>query len=679
MAGRLTWQNVDNPDFRGVADSYRAFSELLGAATKSGSQMINTVTDANTQAADRAILQRQLAIQDPAAYQAALAAGTVVGADGSKASLETLRGLDKRPESLLRQAVVGEGLKRESFDNTRYMEGVAALDGKSDVVNMARSLAATGNYGEATKMLLGAGLRQDQHASILGALEGSAVSGLARDVTGQRLTEDRYGFGNEVQANQDSKAGRGLVADIISQYATPDDARPALLNAYTKGDITPEAYLGAIQGLGGMGYGNILAPNGGTGGSGKGGASGVGMPTGPSGFRYEAPQQAVGTALKNSGLPDVVVAGFLGNFHHEGGYGGAKGDGGTAAGIAQWRGDRQKNFKEIIGKDVSVATPEEQARFVKWEMDNPTKAGMSVASRDRILNAKTPQEAAELIDQLYERSDGKARQGRMAAAADAHAMLTGTQLPTPTEAVVVGDMVQRGLTERLSQDRATGISANYDKLQGDTRSAQEVAAGLRDSSLSGTSEGFLLDQINRIVDGSGGRISPAIAGEMINRNIKGADSKFERYIDMQRADLFGGAPSTPNLGGGKRLNDRGLQATVDDYLKRSTSDRAAQGVLNTARQAEVGAATNNYNTTLSQYRAMVLAAATDPRVAQKLPAMKAQLETAKQQMDDVLGVANQDPALRPNFDQTAPPEADNSGWRSGPSGQWREVQRSGGR
>jgi hypothetical protein len=125
---------------------------------------------------------------------------------------------------------------------------------------------------------------------------------------------------------------------------------------------------------------------------------------------------AVGTVLSGAGLPGNVVAGFLGNFEAEGGYGGARGDGGTAAGIAQWRGERQDNFQRVIGKPVGQATPEEQARFVLWEMENPEAAGMTVEQRDSILSARTPGEAATLIDQYYERSSGQHRQRRVAAA-----------------------------------------------------------------------------------------------------------------------------------------------------------------------------------------------------------------------------------------------------------------------
>lgn len=128
-----------------------------------------------------------------------------------------------------------------------------------------------------------------------------------------------------------------------------------------------------------------------------------------------AAQGAVAATL-SSAMPGHVVAGFLGNFEAEGGYGGAKGDGGAAAGIAQWRGERLSNFERVIGKPVAQATPDEQARFVLWEMQNPEAAGMTVEQRDAILNARSAGEAAELIDKFYERSSGEHRQKRIAAA-----------------------------------------------------------------------------------------------------------------------------------------------------------------------------------------------------------------------------------------------------------------------
>lgn len=132
--------------------------------------------------------------------------------------------------------------------------------------------------------------------------------------------------------------------------------------------------------------------------------------------RRADPKTSVAAALHAGGLSPVVVAGFMGNFDVEGGFGGAQGDGGSASGIAQWRKDRRDNFRQQFGADPHQASPEDQAKFVLWELQNPEKAGMTKQQRDAIVSAKDPGQAAALIDQFYERSSGAARQQRVAAA-----------------------------------------------------------------------------------------------------------------------------------------------------------------------------------------------------------------------------------------------------------------------
>jgi hypothetical protein len=130
----------------------------------------------------------------------------------------------------------------------------------------------------------------------------------------------------------------------------------------------------------------------------------------------KGPQGEVSSELVKAGYSSAVVAGFLGNFEVEGGYDGARGDGGSASGIAQWRNERRANFRRRFGKDPHEASAAEQARFVVWEMQNPREAGMTVAQRDAILRAPDAETAAELIDQHYERSSGAHRAQRKAAA-----------------------------------------------------------------------------------------------------------------------------------------------------------------------------------------------------------------------------------------------------------------------
>lgn len=153
---------------------------------------------------------------------------------------------------------------------------------------------------------------------------------------------------------------------------------------------------------------------------GGGSATGTVQSGSPPAAVPSTPEEAVQTGrstvvsvFSGAGIPTPVIAGALGNFDVEGGWTGAVGDGGKARGIAQWHPDRLANYERAVGKPFSPTDYEGQARFFLWEMQNPEKAGMTVAQRDAILNAKTPEQAAMLIDRHYERSSGKHRRQRV--------------------------------------------------------------------------------------------------------------------------------------------------------------------------------------------------------------------------------------------------------------------------
>jgi hypothetical protein len=85
------------------------------------------------------------------------------------------------------------------------------------------------------------------------------------------------------------------------------------------------------------------------------------------------------------------------------------GDGGQARGIAQWHPDRQADFAKMFGHDIKQSTLEEQLKFIDYELKNTEKnAG------DKLRQAKSAAQAAQLVDKLYERSSGAAVAGRVA-------------------------------------------------------------------------------------------------------------------------------------------------------------------------------------------------------------------------------------------------------------------------
>jgi len=116
----------------------------------------------------------------------------------------------------------------------------------------------------------------------------------------------------------------------------------------------------------------------------------------------------------SAGWSKEQAAGIVGNLQVESGQNlntAAVGDGGKAKGIAQWHPDRQADFQRIMGKDVMSATLEEQLRFVDWELKNTEKS-----AGDKLRAAASAAQAAQMVDQFYERSSGGAIGNRIASA-----------------------------------------------------------------------------------------------------------------------------------------------------------------------------------------------------------------------------------------------------------------------
>ena len=87
----------------------------------------------------------------------------------------------------------------------------------------------------------------------------------------------------------------------------------------------------------------------------------------------------------------------------------AVGDGGKAYGIAQWHPDRQAHFQSWAGRGIRGSTFEQQLEFVQFELTE----GREKRAGNRIRQTTTPQDAAAITDQFYERSDGTARARRI--------------------------------------------------------------------------------------------------------------------------------------------------------------------------------------------------------------------------------------------------------------------------
>lgn len=124
----------------------------------------------------------------------------------------------------------------------------------------------------------------------------------------------------------------------------------------------------------------------------------------------------------SQGWSPQVAAGIVGNLQAETGQKlnlKETGDGGTALGIAQWHADRRATFEKVMGKPFKDSDLHDQLSFVQWELTHTEKAAGNM-----LKSARTPEEAAYIINKYYERSaDNSGNRQKYAAAI--HQSITG--------------------------------------------------------------------------------------------------------------------------------------------------------------------------------------------------------------------------------------------------------------
>ncbi len=113
--------------------------------------------------------------------------------------------------------------------------------------------------------------------------------------------------------------------------------------------------------------------------------------------------------LMDKGWSREAAAGIMGNLVQESGLNvRAHNKKEDAQGIAQWRDSRLRDFEKKFGKSMLEATFAEQMEFVDYELRTSHRnAG------DALKNAKTAEEAAYIVDAMYEKSAGTERGIRM--------------------------------------------------------------------------------------------------------------------------------------------------------------------------------------------------------------------------------------------------------------------------
>lgn len=207
---RLNWQNVDNPNFSGVADSYRVMSDLLGRATASGSGMVDTFTKARSDAADRAILQRMLGVRDPSQFNPQ----DIIGGQGQYASMAALENVGKYEDTLIDRGVTRDTHAQNRIGWDRTNQGNAQLDSNAASINAALADAAAGKPG-ATERLAALNLRPDVTAKLLETSNSTIDSRLGQNRNIQSYDITGY---NQDRTERDDQFGDSAPADAEYLY-----------------------------------------------------------------------------------------------------------------------------------------------------------------------------------------------------------------------------------------------------------------------------------------------------------------------------------------------------------------------------------------------------------------------------------------------------------------------------
>lgn len=123
--------------------------------------------------------------------------------------------------------------------------------------------------------------------------------------------------------------------------------------------------------------------------------------------------------FKSRGYSGKQSAGILGNLIAESGPNlpehGPRGDGGKAAGIAQWHPGRRRIFEQTYGKPWQDSTFSDQLQFIVWELSNSDSysGNLNKKAGDLLRSTDTVAQAAIVFDTKYERSAGLHTQQRV--------------------------------------------------------------------------------------------------------------------------------------------------------------------------------------------------------------------------------------------------------------------------
>jgi hypothetical protein len=260
----LTWRNVDQPSFAASNDLLRYAGQAFNAGFDIADKTVGQYQDASTINQSNALMAEALKYQDPAAFQAALKAGTMMsGVDPrylNKNAFDFVNGRvsdliqeDQAASTLAGTDILNDvrkfGLTKEQTEYARLQSQRELQPAANDLITEMRTLALSGDPASLARMrqigndnstlFTNAGYDVNSILGWIGGNEEAFQTGMANN-------QNIKTVGNWWDASNATDASKLLVQDVIGQTANAGDAIKLLQN---NPDIPKEVLKLAVEDL----------------------------------------------------------------------------------------------------------------------------------------------------------------------------------------------------------------------------------------------------------------------------------------------------------------------------------------------------------------------------------------------------------------------------------------------
>lgn len=577
----LTWRQVSAPHFgdsnsllaTGAQLQGNAFSALGDAIQKYQQQQ-----SAQQQAtADSAVLARALQVNDPAAYQKALTDGTFLsGVNPATVSPQVLGALGSRATAL------------QNLAGTQYDQNRTQTQDQLQDAARAQQAARLGLSGPLAQ------LSPEQQRQAL-AQETS--------ITGGVLNNTNRAFQNQVQSRDDAANDVGLTAatNIMRQSAGPMDA---LAELEQMNDLTPREFANTADRLAKT-FGNLYAPQGAA-----PTVGGKGAPGTRSGSPYDATFNFQGTSTPISSMPISDVLKVQEQSRTTQGH--------SPMGAFQINKATLEDFgPRVLGKDWQNQefTPEAQEKVARAIFED--RKGGDLTKTWASLPNSSP---GAYKNFSWDDMRSIIAQGEV-----------GQNLPSDAASLrLLTQASQQDYGRRISQNNATGVTADVQRNLSDTRAPAEVANDLIKNQFTGANMDDVLGTISRIQRNNPG-LSAADAGSILARSAR--DSTWWK------------PDGTTGLGGGIGFDDATLKQNIQDYVQGKADRSALSNQLTQAESQKLATAQQNYDTAAQNLAALNRRQQVQPGISTERA--EAEFERAEAALKKALAAQRQQASSRP--------------------------------